>query len=60
MKREEELHGQRVLVTRWWLNNWWWCLIMEVNIGAGPVGGISGGGEVVLDEEKHYGSCKRG
>jgi hypothetical protein len=34
--------------------------MMEVNISAGPVGGTSGGGEVALDEEKHYGSCKRG
>jgi len=33
---------------------------MEVNIGAGPPGGTSGDGEVALDEEKHYGSCKRG
>lgn len=34
--------------------------MMEVNISAGLVGGTSGGGEVALDEEKHYGSCKRG
>jgi hypothetical protein len=60
MKREEKLLGQRVLVTKWWLSHWWWCLIMEVNIGTGPAGGTSGGGEVAPDEEKHYGSCKRG
>jgi hypothetical protein len=60
MKREEELPGQRVLVIRWWLSHWWWCLMMEVNISAGPAEGTSGGGEVALDEEKHYGSCKSG